>query len=105
MLCLNLLLLVTDAADVPTIAAHLTQAMRGSRSEPGCLRYDVYHSQAEPKRFVLVEHWADQAALDAHRLAAAYTTIYKPLVLPLIDREGHPATLLGEGDPPAGARS
>ena len=26
--------------------------------------------------------------------AAAYTTIYKPQVMPLVDREGHPATLL-----------
>jgi quinol monooxygenase YgiN len=43
---------------------------------------------------VLVEHWASQEALDQHRLAEAYTTIYKPLVMPLIDREGHPATLL-----------
>jgi predicted protein tyrosine phosphatase len=29
-----------------------------------------------------------------HRLAEAYNTIYKPHVMPLIDREGHPATLL-----------
>jgi quinol monooxygenase YgiN len=43
---------------------------------------------------VLVEHWASPEALDAHRLAEAYTTIYKPHVMPLIEREGHPATLL-----------
>jgi len=49
---------------------------------------------AEPRRFTLVEHWADQAAVDAHRLAEAYTTIYKPQVMPLVDREGHPSTLL-----------
>ena len=94
MICLNVLLLAKDAADVPTIRDHLARAMRLSRAEPGCLRFDVYHSSAEPRRFVLVEHWASQEALDSHRLAEAYTTIYKPLVMPLIDREGHPATLL-----------
>jgi quinol monooxygenase YgiN len=94
MICLNVLLLAKDPADVPTIRSHLAEAMRKSRTEPGCLRFDVYHSTAEPRRFTLVEHWADQAAVDAHRLAEAYTTIYKSQVMPLVDREGHPSTLL-----------
>jgi quinol monooxygenase YgiN len=94
MICLNILLTVKDAADVTTVRELLTAAMRKSRTEPGCLRFDVYHSTAEPRRFTLVEHWADQTAIDAHRLAEAYSTIYKPQVLPLVDREGHPATLL-----------
>jgi quinol monooxygenase YgiN len=94
MICLNVLLTVKDAADIPKVEELLTAAMRKSRAEPGCLRFDVYHSTAEPRRFTLVEHWADQAAIDAHRLAEAYSTIYKPQVMPLVDREGHPATLL-----------
>ena len=94
MICLTILLTARDAADVPRIRGHLVDAMRKSRAEPGCLRFDVYHSTAEPRRFTLVEHWADQKALDAHRLAEAYTTVYKPHVMPLVDREGHPALLL-----------
>ena len=94
MICLTILLTAKDAADVPRIGEHLTAAMRSSRTEPGCLRFDVYHSTAEPRRFTLVEHWAGQEAIDAHRLAEAYTTIYKPHVMPLVDREGHPAELL-----------
>jgi quinol monooxygenase YgiN len=94
MICLTIVLTAKDAADIPRLRDLLVQAMRKSREEPGCLRFDVYHSTAEPRRFTLVEHWADQAAIDAHRLAEAYTTIYKPHVMPLIEREGHPATLL-----------
>ena len=94
MICLNILLTAKDPADVPQLRDLLARAMRSSRAEPGCLRFDVYHSTTEPRRFTLVEHWADQAAIDAHRLAEAYTTIYKPRVMPLVDREGHPATLL-----------
>jgi quinol monooxygenase YgiN len=94
MLCLNVLLTAKDAANVPQIRDLLTEAMRRSREEPGCLRFDVYHSSAEPRRFTLIEHWASQEAIDAHRLAAAYTEIYKPRVMPLVDREGHPATML-----------
>ncbi|MFM9057886.1 MAG: putative quinol monooxygenase [Planctomycetaceae bacterium] len=94
MICLTILLTAKDAADVPRLCDLLARAVRLSRAEPGCLRYDVYHSSAEPRRFTLVEHWADQSALDAHRLAEAYTTIYKTTVMPLVDREGHPSTLL-----------
>jgi quinol monooxygenase YgiN len=94
MLCLNVLLTAKDPADVPKIRELLTAAMRQSRAEPGCRRFDVYHSSVEPRRFTLVEHWENQAALDQHRLAAAYNEIYKPHVMPLVDREGHPSTLL-----------
>ena len=94
MLCLTVLLSAKDPADAPRVRDLLAQAMRKSRTEPGCLRFDVYHSSADPRRFVLVEHWASQEALDAHRLAEAYTTIYKPHVMPLVDREGHPSSLL-----------
>ena len=94
MICLNVLLTAKDADDVPKIRELLAEAMRKSRAEPGCQRFDVYHSTAEPRRFTLVEHWVDQSAIDQHRLAEAYTTIYKPQVMPLVDREGHPSTLL-----------
>jgi quinol monooxygenase YgiN len=94
MICLTVLLTAKEAGDVPHIRELLTEAMRKSRTEPGCLRFDVYHSSAEPRRFTLVEHWASPEALDAHRLAEAYTQVYKPHVMPLVDREGHPGTLL-----------
>jgi quinol monooxygenase YgiN len=94
MICLNVLLTAKNPIDVPAIRDLLAEAMRKSRAEPGCLRFDVYHSSAEPRRFTLVEHWASQEALDAHRLAEAYLQIYKPHVMPLVDREGHPSTLL-----------
>ncbi len=95
MICLTILLTAKDPADVPKIRDLLVQAMHKSRAEPGCLRFDVYHSSAESRRFTLVEHWASQEAIEAHRLAEAYATIYKPQVMPLVDREGHPSTLLG----------
>jgi len=94
MICLNVLLLAKDAADAPRLRDLLAQAMRSSRTEPGCLRFDVYHSEAEPRRFVLVEHWESPEALERHRLGEAYTASCKPQVMPLVDREGHPSSLL-----------
>lgn len=94
MRCLTVVLTVRDATDVPQVRTLLGEALRSSRTEAGCLRFDVYQSETEPRRFTLVEHWASDAALDAHRQATAYTTIYKPRIMPLVDRDGHPSTLL-----------
>ncbi len=38
-------------------------------AEPGCLQYDLFADASDENKFVLVEHWATQAALDAHDLA------------------------------------
>ena len=35
-------------------------------AEPGCLQYDLFADATDDNKFVLVEQWANQAALDAH---------------------------------------
>jgi quinol monooxygenase YgiN len=94
-LYLNILLTVNDAADVEAVRGLLTEQARLSRLEPGCIQFDAYQSNNDPKRFILHERWESQAALDEHRKALAYTTIYAPQVLPKVTREAHPSTLLG----------
>lgn len=94
MIYLNIHLRVKDPVDVDKVGALLREQGRLSRAEPGCLRFDVYKSKNEASLYLLVEHWTDEAALDVHRLATAYTTIYKPQVLPLVDRVPHPCELL-----------
>jgi quinol monooxygenase YgiN len=37
-----------------------------SRSEPGCLRYDVYHSNDDPNTWFVYEDWRSRADFDAH---------------------------------------
>jgi quinol monooxygenase YgiN len=41
------------------------------RKEPGCQQYEVFQSGNDPDRLVLLELWADQAALDVHAAALA----------------------------------
>jgi quinol monooxygenase YgiN len=94
MIHLNIWLTVQQPENVPVVRDLLAEAGRLSRAEPGCLRYEAYHSTADPNRFLLHERWESQAALDAHRKAAAYTTVYHPRILPLIVREAHPSTLV-----------
>src|SRR5262249_24449626 len=54
MYCLNVWLTVKDAANVEMVRKLLTEQVRLSRAEPGCLRFEAYHSEADPRRFLLV---------------------------------------------------
>ena len=94
MICLHVLLKARSPSDIHAIRDLLRQQGRLSRAEPGCLRFEVYQSQNDETRFILAERWESQAALDEHRKATAYTTIYQPKVLPLVDREPHPSILV-----------
>lgn len=94
MIYINVLLTVRDENDVEEIHGLLAEQGRLSRQEPGCVRFEVYHSQNDPKVFLLNEHWESQEALDVHRTAKAYTTIYQPQVLPKVERVPHPAVLV-----------
>ena len=94
MLYINVLLRVNDAAQVDHVRELIARHGELSRGEPGCARFDVYQSQNDPQRFILTEWWESQAAIDEHRKAEGYTTIYVPQILPLVTREPHPSNLV-----------
>ena len=94
MIYLNVWLTVKDPNDIEKVSGLLAQQARMSRMEPGCVRFEVYHSQADAKVFMLNEHWDSQEAVDQHRLAQAYNTVYKPQVLPLVERVAHPSSFV-----------
>jgi quinol monooxygenase YgiN len=96
MVYVNVMLTVKDKADVPQIRELLSEQARLSRAEPGCQRFEVYHSDNDPQVFFLVERWDSDAALDVHRTAHAYTTIYQPQVLPRVERTPHRSQLVSE---------
>lgn len=54
----------------PGKGAELAQAMAGrcraAQQEPGCQQFEVFQSALDPDKLVLLELWADQAALDVH---------------------------------------
>ena len=94
MIYTNVVITVKAEGDIEEIRGLLAQQRRESLKEPGCLRFEVYHSQSNRKVFLLVERWESQAALDVHRTAKAYTTIYQPKVIPKVDRVPHPSDLI-----------
>jgi autoinducer 2-degrading protein len=48
------------------------QNARQSVQEPGCLRFDFAQQADEPTRYVLVEVYRHEAAVEAHRQTAHY---------------------------------
>ncbi len=90
----NVILTVTHASDVEEVKALLAEQARRSSEEPGCERFEVYHSQADRQQFLLIEQWQTQADLDRHKQAKAFTELYIPKVIPLVSRLPHPSDLL-----------
>jgi quinol monooxygenase YgiN len=94
MYAVNVILIVKNESDIERVGEHLRQAGRLSRAEPGCSMFEVCHSQNDTRVFLLIERWESKQAWEIHRTAQAYTTIYQPMVLPLVDRVPHVADIL-----------
>lgn len=45
------------------------------RAEPGNLRYEYFTPLADPETVLLIDSWADQAALDVHHASPMMQTI------------------------------
>ena len=90
----NVILKARDAADIDTLKALLTTQAQVSLTEQGCQRFEVYHSEAEPEIFLLVEWWETQEDLDTHRSAAHFVDVYRPQVIPVVERFPHPSKRL-----------
>jgi quinol monooxygenase YgiN len=44
----------------------LSALVAPTRSEPGCISYELFVSAADPATFITVESWRSSADLDAH---------------------------------------
>ncbi len=81
------------------VEAIATNATAAVRDEPGCLGFDVTQSVDDSDRFVVVERYADEAALEAHRSSPhflAWREVSDEVVLER-DTVHTPATLVHSG--------
>ncbi len=74
--------LVVHITAKPGRGAELAQAFSkravDTRKEDGCIQFEAFVSADDPDRVAVLEHWRDQAALDAH--AELLRIHYPPLV-------------------------
>ena len=90
----NVLLRVKDIKNISLVGELLKEQAKRSSEEPGCIRFEVYHSSSDVQQFILVEQWANEVDLERHKNAKAFTELYLPKVIPLVDRSPHLSELL-----------
>lgn len=54
------------------LRADLTAVVEPSRKDEGNLRYELFADQADPRRFVFVEHWASPSAQEEHHTKGSH---------------------------------
>jgi quinol monooxygenase YgiN len=79
------------------VLGHVAELRRSSLAEPGCLGYEVFNGMHEPATVLLLEHYRDDAALDAHRQSAHYQALVVERILPLL--AGRQVEILRSRDP------
>ncbi len=57
-----------------------------SKVEDGCIFYDIFVYENNPRKFMAVESWRDEAALDGHKSTEHYA-IYKSSYEPFCDKK------------------
>lgn len=64
------------------VEAILRTMVRATREEPGCRRYDLFRSTAADggTAFALIERYADEVAVGAHRETAHYKAYREAIV-------------------------
>lgn len=54
------------------LAELLRETQEHARTEPGCIAYAFAQVVAEPGRYLVVQEWRDEAALEAHYASPAF---------------------------------
>jgi quinol monooxygenase YgiN len=64
---------------IDEVLAGLNELAAASQKEEGCVAYGIFRNTVKPDELVIVETWAGDAALDAHKQTPHYTAILPPL--------------------------
>ncbi|MFT7859442.1 MAG: putative quinol monooxygenase [Sulfurimonas sp.] len=57
-----------------------------SKAEKGCVFYEIVQYQNNPRKFMAIETWEDDAALDGHKASAHYA-VYKSSYEPYCEKK------------------
>ncbi len=64
----------------------LSAMVEPSKAEDGCIFYEIFQYKENPRKFMAVETWRDEAALDGHRSSAHYK-VYKSSYEPYCEKK------------------
>lgn len=64
----------------------LSDMVKPSKKEDGCLFYEIVQYKENPRKFMAIETWRDEAALDGHKASAHYA-VYKSSYEPYCEKK------------------
>ena len=65
-----------DAKSIAKMKELLSAMVKPSKAEKGCLFYEIFQYENNPRKFMAVETWENEEALDGHKASAHYA-VYK----------------------------
>lgn len=74
----------TTEADLPDVLENAAAMRPLSLAEPGCLGYEIFQDPGDPTHVVLIEHYRDSNALDAHLNSPHYRDLVVDRTRPLL---------------------
>jgi quinol monooxygenase YgiN len=74
----------TTEAALDRVLAGIAEVTPLSRAEPGCLGYEAFQSVTDPTEIVLIEHYRDEAAFQAHLASPHYQEVVAGRIRPLL---------------------
>jgi quinol monooxygenase YgiN len=64
----------------------LSAMVKPSKAEDGCIFYEIFQYEKNPRKFMAVETWRDEAALEGHKNSPHYK-IYKSSYEPYCEKK------------------
>ena len=64
----------------------LSAMVQPSKAEEGCVFYEIFQYENNPKKFMAVETWESEAALDGHKTSPHYK-VYKSSYEPYCEKK------------------
>ena len=65
-----------DTESIAKLKSILSAMVNPSKAEEGCEFYEIVQYKENPRKFMAVETWRDEAALEGHKTSAHYK-VYK----------------------------
>jgi quinol monooxygenase YgiN len=63
---------IAKEGHIKQLSTLLNAMITPSRNEHGCLLYDIFQYESDPKKFIVIESWADEEALEGHKHSKHY---------------------------------
>ncbi|WP_373073644.1 putative quinol monooxygenase [Sulfurimonas sp.] len=75
-----------DDASIEMMKELLSAMVKPSKAEDGCIFYEIFQYQNNPRKFMAYESWRDEAALDGHKASSHYA-VYKSSYEPYCEKK------------------